>query len=102
VSSDDEEDSRDEIRFGPEIAPGVRSALRRSPDGTVREVACQQFREGAPLYESSEIADVDPTCNGGWHKLNVRYKVGPAQVATPAYREGYDRIFGKKQKVGLA
>ena len=27
---------------------------------------------------------------------------GPAQVATPAYRAGYDRIFGKKQKVGIA
>jgi hypothetical protein len=39
----------------------------------------------------------------GWHDIETVYRVsdGPAQVATPAYRAGYDRIFGKKE-VGLA
>ena len=103
--SADDEDTRDEIKIGPEIAPGVSLALRRSPDGTVKEVACQPFREGAPLYESSEIVTIDREHRDGWRKLTTRYKAagdGPAQVATPAYRDGYDRIFGKKQKVGLA
>lgn len=97
------DDEDDEILFGPEIAPGVRSALRRSPDGSIREVTCSPLKDGATLQPSSEIANVSKTSEGGWHKLTDVYKLsGPPQVATPRYREGYDRIFGKKQKVGLA
>lgn len=92
----------DEIQFESEISPGVFSALRRSPDGEIKRVAVSPFREGAPLYSSSEIANVSEASVDGWHKLKNVYKSGPAQVATPAYRDGYDRIFGKKQKVGLA
>lgn len=97
-------DEDDEIAFGPEISPGVRSALRRSPDGSIKEVVCQPLRDGAPLYPSSEIGNISQESEGGWHKLTNVCKAagdGPAQVATPKYRAGYDRIFGK-QKVGLA
>jgi hypothetical protein len=99
--SDDSKD--EEIAFGPEIAPGVCAALRRSPDGEVRRVVCTPMREGASLAPGSEVAHVgEATGDGAWRKLTRLYKVGPAQVATPEYREGSDRIFGKKQKAGLA
>jgi len=94
-------DENDKIAFGPEIAPGVHVAARRSPDGEVRQVAIMPMRDGAPLSPGSEVAHVDEACEDGWHTLTSVYKSGPAQVATPAYREGYDLIFGK-QKVGLA
>lgn len=92
----------DEIYFGPEIEPGVYAGLRRTPDGEVRQVKCAPMRSGAPLRLNSELAHVDEPSEDGWHPLTSVYKSGPAQVASPEYREGYDRIFGKKQKVGLA
>jgi hypothetical protein len=91
----------DEIKIGPEVSPGVRAALRRSPDGEVREVAVKIAEEGVPVSPSGELAYIDEGSNDGWHKLISLYKSGPAQVSTPAYRDGYDRIFGK-QKVGVA
>jgi hypothetical protein len=90
----------DEIAFEQELAPGVYSALRRSPDGEIKRVAIQPFREGAPLYASSEIANVSEEARDGWHKLTSVYKAagdGPAQVATPEYREGWSRIYDKKK-----
>jgi hypothetical protein len=95
-------DEPDEIAFGPEISPGVHVALRRTPDGEIRQVVCSELRDGVSLSPSSEIANVSEGNEDGWYKLTNVYKAGPAQVATPAYREGYDRIFGKKQKVGIA
>ena len=95
----------DEIRFGPEISPGVYSALRRQ-NGEIRRVVVSEAKEGAPLQSGREIAQVGEEENDGWYDLTSLYKLaagdGPAQVATPAYRAGHDRIFGKKQKVGIA
>jgi len=107
---------KDQIQIGPEVSPGRRIAVRRRGD----EVTVGTFggmKEGRPIPEGAELVRVDPTCHDGWHDATVLYShsalepepeeveethgSGPAQVATPAYREGYDRIFGK-QKVGLA
>ena len=100
------DDTDDEIAFGPEISPGVHSALRRSPDGKVRRVACWEARDGQPLQPGAELAQVEDCECGPWHKLKTIYKLaagdGPAQMATPTYRKNHDRIFGKKQKVGEA
>ena len=92
----------DEIYFGPEISPGVYAALRRTPDGEVRQVTCAAMQSGVPLRPSSELAHAGESSEDGWRPLTSIYKAGPAQVATPEYRAGYDRIFGKKQKVGIA
>lgn len=95
---------RDEINFGPEIAPGVRAAMRRQGDsGEMRPVRVTVARDGAPVPPGAELAQVDGPCVDGWHGITSLFGGdGPAQVATPAYRDGYDRIFGKKQNVGLA
>ena len=97
------EDTRDELCFGPEIAPGVHSALRRSPDGEVRQVAVRVAEDGVPV-NSGELAQLDDdSCEcGQWRKITTIYKAGPAQVATPAYRKNYDGVFGKKRAVGEA
>lgn len=104
---------KEEIAFGPEVAPGVRLALRRHADGEMQEVLVRSVRDGEPLLPGAEVAIVGaPSCGcegGHRHELTPLYKYGaeraiegPAQVATPAYREGHDRIFGKKTLVGLA
>lgn len=81
--------------------------------------------DGKPIPEGAELIMSGPPDHDGWRDVKVLYRHetapqpepvepefsvglsgfttdGPPQVATPAYREGYDRIFGKKQKVGLA
>lgn len=63
------------------------------------------LEDGRPLPEGAEIVKVALRRDGDdWHDVEVLYRnaSGPAQVATPAYREGYDRIFGKKPTVGVA
>ncbi len=97
---------KDEIAIGDEISPGVYRALRRQ-DGKVREVRVRVSDDGDALHPGEEIADLGPSScdcgDGHWRELTSIYKLsGPPQVATPAYRKGYDRIFGGKQKVGEA
>lgn len=101
---------KDQIRIGPEVSPGQRIAFRRRGEefavGTIGEL-----KDGRPIPEGAEFIKLARECHDGWHDATVLYshesapneqqRSGPAQVATPEYREGYDRIFGK-QKVGLA
>ena len=105
-----EDDKRDEIFIGPEVSPGVRSGVRRGVDGEVTPMHFTPAKDGAPVPPGAELLFVDePACEcGTWMKGRSLYKSdratsdGPAQVATPVYRENYDRIFGKKPEVGLA
>lgn len=92
---------KEEINIGPEIAPGTRVAVRRDEEGE-RTVVVRSLKDGEPLTPGAEVATASRECRNGWRDLTVHYRNGPAQVATPEYRQGYDRIFGKKQKVGLA
>jgi hypothetical protein len=93
-----------EIELGPEISDGVRVGVRRRGD-EAQLVSLTTMKDGTPLVPGSELIDIKE--QGGRYMAKTIYKVplaggdGPAQVATPAYRDSYDRIFGK-QKVGLA
>ena len=60
-----------------------------------------EVKDGQPIPEGAELIQVGAEDSDGWRDVTTVYKSGPAQVATPAYREGYDRVFGK-QKMGLA
>ena len=100
----------DEISIGPEVSPGVHRALRRCGDDVTEVfVTPGHGSDGEPIPPGVELAQLGASScdcgDGHWRSLRSIYKderSGPAQVATPEYREGYDRIFGKKQKVGLA
>ncbi len=86
----------DRICLGPD-GVAVRHTDGGTGFGTFREV-----KEGQPIREGAELIRVGDEDKDGWRDVTSIYKSGPAQVATPRYREGYDRVFGKKQKVGLA
>jgi hypothetical protein len=95
---------KDKIRLTSELGEHRHMAVRRSGDEMTVGVL-QPMREGQPLPPECELVQVD-TASGdvdGWFDSETLFKntSGPPQVATPAYRDGYDRIFGK-QKVGLA
>lgn len=95
----------DEICFGPEIEPGIRVAKRRC-NGQIKHVKVAAVSDGEPIDPGSELATFDEQgrLEDGerWHTITSSYIHGPPQVATPAYRDGYDRIFGRKQEVGQA
>jgi hypothetical protein len=94
----------DQIRLGPEIEPGRGAAIRRSDEG-ISFGTFTEVKSGRPIPEGAELICVGDPADDGWRGVTPFYKHesnGPAQVATPAYHEGYDRIFGKKREAGLA
>lgn len=96
---------KDQIRIGAEISPNVRQVERRK-DGRIARGELGLLREGQPIPEGSELVKLVPG-EDEWHDCETVYRVeptlsGPPQVATPEYRAGYDRIFGKKPVVGIA
>lgn len=97
---------KDQLRIGEEVSPNTRLVERRgerSGVGTLTPV-----RDGQALPEGAELVKITPG-QDGWHDVETIYKHepvtelnGPPQVATPAYRDGWSRIFGKKPTVGVA
>ena len=93
---------KDQIRFGPSVSPGVLEATIRRQDGEIEIGTVREVQEGQPVQEGHEYLQMEVgDTPDGWHSFDTLYKSGPAQVATPAYRAGYDRIFGKRE-VGVA
>lgn len=92
---------KDQIRIGPEVAPGAHLVTRRRGDD-VRSAIIKRPKDGEAMSEGMEIVNISESGDDGWRDVRVLYRHGPAQVATPQYRAGYDRIFGKKPAVGLA
>lgn len=97
------------MRLGPEIEPGHGAAIRRSGENgeTVGFGTFTTVKDGQPIPEGVELIRVGAEDDDGWRDVTTLYgrepeRSGPAQVATPAYRNGYDRIFSKKREVGLA
>ena len=91
---------KDQMRLSPDGG----AAMRRN-DGGLSFGTFVEMKEGQPIPEGAELVRLAPESEDGWRDVTSIYKresSGPAQVATPEYRAGYDRIFGKKQKVGLA
>jgi hypothetical protein len=101
----------DRVSLGPQVGPNARLAMRER-DGEYEPAIVGPVRDGVPLPSDAEIIELDNvncTC-GHWQDITTLYgggdkratDGGPAQVATKEYRDGYDRIFGKKPSVGLA
>ncbi len=96
---------KDQVRFGQEVGPNTRLVERRKGD-RVSVGTLTPLKNGQSLFTGAEVVKVTPG-EGEWHDVESIYRdgeptlSGPPQVATPAYRAGYERIFGK-QKVGLA
>lgn len=89
------------VRAMVEVGQDARVAKRRTDEGE-QLVTIQSAKDGMPMPPGSDIADVDGECRDGWHTATSLYKNGSAQVTTPEYRDGWERIFGGKQNVGVA
>jgi hypothetical protein len=96
---------KDQIRIGQEVGPNTRLVERRK-NGRTSIGTLTPMKDGQSLLTGAEIVKVALDEDDEWHDVETIYAPepalsGPPQVATPAYKKGYDRIFGK-QKVGLA
>ncbi len=100
---------KDQVRIGQEVGPNTRLVERRK-DGRVGIGTLTPLKNGQALFTGAEVVKVTPS-EGEWHDVETIYESepesepslsGPPQVATPEYRRGYDRIFGKKPTTGVA
>lgn len=101
----------DRVNLGPHVGPNTRLAVRQSDEGS-HLAFVSPAPDGVPIPDSTELIHLGEPDNddGGWQDVTTLYgpsdrratSGGPAQVATEAYRDGHDRIFGKKPAVGLA
>jgi hypothetical protein len=122
MSDDNKKDDccgKDMLVPGPDLGNGYRAFSRHMPDHTVVQGVMRPLKDGEPIMsggvfaltprnDGTPVCDVKPidipglpepmcdcACSGEGH-------AGPARVSTPAFRSGWDRIFGGEPEVGKA
>jgi hypothetical protein len=98
--------SEDFVEIGPQLSDGSHSCLRHRAGvleaGRIRRLEDGRPVDGPVIYlkpregSGSAYDVVDSYDPGGGERS------GPAMVATPAYRSGWDQVFGKGRTVGQA
>ncbi len=109
--SDDEKkcEAKDVVTIGPDLGGGIHPAVRHDANHQVSLGMLHVLKDGEPLRDDTLILQK----NGEGSEYDVVAEVsakgevtesrgGPAMVATKAYRNGWENIFGKKQPVGEA
>lgn len=84
------------VALGPEVAPSVRQCHFELADGSDGYGYVRKPQEGAPMRPGERLIDLHEADERGRFRAVERFRNGPARVASPAYREGWDAIFGKK------
>lgn len=88
---------------GPPLPGGARMCLHHAEDHTVRPGVMKPMEHGKPIEEDAMLLEQ----REGTGLYNVvgslsDLKKGPSKVNSPAFKEGWDRIFGKPAPVGSA
>jgi hypothetical protein len=88
---------------GPPLPGGARMCLHHGTDHTVRTGVMKPMEDGKPIEEDAILLEQ----REGTGLYNVvgsvsDLKKGPSKVNSPAFRDGWDRIFGKPATVGKA
>jgi hypothetical protein len=95
----------DEIQIGPPIGNGFHKVLRHTADHQHLQGVVRPVREGEMLTGREFYAEPKDPANGVYTirplSGDVQAAIPKSKVTTPAYREGWDAIFGK-QPVGEA
>ncbi len=97
-------DGKDIVQVGPRLPNGSFLGVRHLPDHTRELGEIRSLEDGKPLDDGAlllserEGEDVLDVVSGGTvADLKQGTLPGGGQVATPAYREGYDRTFGSRK-----
>lgn len=99
---------KDKLILGPQVGEGTHVYIRETPDGEVTSGLVSRDKDNLPSYDSQitlsqvegDLYEVDDEVM--FTARGVQEESGPPIVSTPQYREGWDRIFGKKPVVGQA
>jgi hypothetical protein len=88
---------------GPQLSGGARMCLHHGTDHTTRIGVMKPMEDGKPIGEDAVLLEQ----REGTGLYNVvgsvsDLKKGPSKVNSPAFRSGWDRIFGKPATVGSA
>jgi hypothetical protein len=87
--------SGDEFAVIPAVGScGHQHVVRHHPDHSLELGTVLHVPDGKPLPSGAEIVTAKALGDGRYAIVDS-VKVGPAQVATKQYREGWDRVFGK-------
>jgi hypothetical protein len=96
----------DMIIVGPELGGGVHPFVRHHAShkiqvGLAKEATPEEASQASLhlTHREGNLFDVQPLSKGG---SDAKPTKGPSQVSTPAFRTGWDNIFGKKAQVGQA
>lgn len=99
-----------------EKAKDLASVISQSEDGTYTIVrstsegisyeAIRKLREGESIPQGQEVIHLEQIGDKNLYDVTTlvsgtRSSTGPVQVATKAYRDGYDQIFGSKKEQTL-
>lgn len=91
----------DSIVIGPPISDEAHLCVRHTADHQLAVGVVRPVRDGEPIGDSA--VTLEPK---GGPLYAVRPTLdpakGPAKIATRAYRDGWDSIFGKRQPIGEA
>src|SRR5580692_6001817 len=97
----------DVMSVGPNLG-GICPFVRHHADHTIETGMARIAGPGEPpssenslflTHQEGGLFKVQPMVRGGSDTGTTK---GPAKVSTPAFREGWDNIFGKKTPVGQA
>jgi hypothetical protein len=88
---------------GPQLPGGARMCLHHGVDHTVRAGVMKPMEDGKPIEEDAVLLEQ----REGTGLYNVvgsvsDLKKGPSKVNSPAFKSGWDRVFGKPATVGKA
>jgi hypothetical protein len=98
---------KDLVRLGDPVGERVCPFIRHKADCSIQTGFLRKARDGEPL-SAGAVQLGNPQGDGVYEVLDEVAPVvaldhsGPAQVASDAYRDGWDGIFGKRQPVGEA
>jgi hypothetical protein len=98
-----ERDQKDLLVMGPSQEGGSIPYLR-SQQGHLESGELRLVKEGTPIGGNEEVAHLTANQDGTWDvkTLYARKEGGPTMVNSPAFHEGWDRIFsGAKKVTGL-
>jgi hypothetical protein len=95
VMADDK--PKDTVRIKGVCPKGHTHVERRRGD-KVETGVLSNMEEGKPIPEGSEYVELKARGDEpGLYDVTLSHK-GPVRASTPAYRKGYDRIFGGRDK----
>lgn len=94
-----DDDTENTVRLQGRCAEGHMHAERREGD-RVENCILVPGGEGKPIPAGGEYVELAARDGEpGVYDVTLSHK-GPARVSTPAYREGYERIFGESGRGG--